>query len=448
MKRHLLPLFFLAACSSFQGARESSEHFLRVATYEPYKGLPIHEYRHKSNGLRVFIIPREESGAAAYVTSYDVGSRFEPTGKTGLAHLFEHMMFRGTENYPEPFKTLSLWGGDYNAYTSRDMTVYHELVPEKLLKDAIHFESERMRKLLITKNGFDTERGAVVSERKKSIDDSPFGRLFWELYQTAFDTHTYRYGPIGVQKDLDASSFEDALAFYKRFYAPNRANIAIAGSLDIGKTLKELDTHYGTFKKQDFEEPQIPAEKLDRPFRRKIVKLQTQQVIMADAVFGKTVKDNDGPAELLLCVMLAAGETSYLNYELVVKGIAASVSYECNPDRDVGLSTLFVEANPGVSLTKVETAYTKALKNFATWLTPERIESVKLYFLATELEALRSPMSLALKVATSTTLTGNPLYGFELIQKLRNLTRQDLLNQFESWKKRGRTRVFIEPSKS
>ncbi|MBP7843971.1 MAG: insulinase family protein [Proteobacteria bacterium] len=436
---------FLVSCSSLKEAKESSEHFNRVATYEPYPGLPIHEYRHKSNGLRVFLIPRENTGAIAYVTSYNVGSRFELEGKTGLAHLFEHMMFRGTESFPEPFKTLSLWGGEYNAFTSRDMTVYHEFVPDRLLPEVMKFESERMRKLLITKNGFDTERGAVVSERKKSVDDSPWGRLYWELYQLAYDKHSYKTGPIGWQKDLDAASFEDALSFYKRFYAPNRANISIAGSFDIPQVLEWLDEHYGSFESQTFEEPVIPVEKTVRSYRKKVINLTSQQVLMADAVFGLSASDPKAANDLFVCVMLATEETGFLNYELVEKGIAHSISSDCFPDHDPALATIFIEANPGVSIAKLENAYNAALKKFTAWLSPERIESAKLSFLAGEWEGLRSPMSLAKKVGTSTTLAGSPLYGFDIIQNLRKLQKQDIIDQFESWKKRGKTRVFIQP---
>jgi hypothetical protein len=191
--------------------------------------LKIHRYRSEKSGLELLLSPKPGIDVVAFVTAYKVGSRFEVNGRTGLAHLFEHMMFRGTEHYPVPFETLSSWGDRFNAFTTPDVTEYHELVPKKLFDEAARFESERMRKLLITPEGFDTERGAVVSERKMRTEDSPMGRLYWELNQLAYDRHPYKTGPIGWQEDLDATTFDDALAFYKRFYAPKSSRHFFGG---------------------------------------------------------------------------------------------------------------------------------------------------------------------------------------------------------------------------
>jgi len=164
-------LLAVAACSTARdegipqtgAAPERFRDFHKVATLEPVPGLLIHHYRNARSGLEVLISPKPGIGVAAVVTAYEVGSRFEVNGRTGLAHLFEHMMFRGTESFPKPFETLASWGGRFNAYTSPDATVYFELVPKTLFDDAVRFEAERMRKLSITKEGFDTERGAFCN---------------------------------------------------------------------------------------------------------------------------------------------------------------------------------------------------------------------------------------------------------------------------------------------
>jgi len=425
---------------------QQSGQFKLVKSHKAFEGLEVFEFHHLDNGLKVFLSPKKGSNSIAYVTGYDVGSRFEEKGRTGLAHLFEHMMFRGTETFPEPFKTLSEWGGQYNAYTSRDMTVYYQIVPNKLLNQVAQLESERMRKLLITKAGFNTERGAVVSERKKSVSDNPFGKLWWELYQLAFDKHSYKTGPIGWQKDLDATSFEDALLFYKRFYAPNRAIISIVGDFEINNALETLNKYYGAFKAQDVKIPNIPIEKTERPARRKVVSLKAEKVIMADARFSPSSSSPHAASELLLCVLLAGGDSGYLNYELVETGLAQSVSSSCYPSIETGLSSIFVVANPGKSIKEIEKAYDSSWKGFPDWLTDERIESIKLYFTLEQLSALRDPTNLAKDFVSSAILSrGDPLYSFKLMDAVKQLKRKDILDRLSQWKSIGKTRVFIQP---
>lgn len=421
------------------------ESFELKATLAPYEGLKVYRYAHKS-GLDVLLIPQPGSGAIAYVTAFNVGSRFEVKGRTGLAHLFEHMMFRGTESFPEPFKTLSSWGDRFNAYTSFDLTLYHELVPKSLLDDVAKFEAERMRKLLITREGFNTERGAVVSERKMRTEDSPGGRLFWELYQVAYDDHPYQTGPIGWQEDLDATSFEDALDFYNRFYAPNRATLALAGDFEVADALKVLQKHYGAFAAQPWTEPVVKQEKPRKDVRRKVIPMKAESVFMADTVFGPKHGDSWVGAESLLCFLVGDSTMGYLVGELVEKEIARSVSAHCGSSVDPGISGIFVTGNPGVSVAKLEKALDHAKHGFAKWLTPERVESAKLYYLAGQYGSMREPMGLAEDVASSAVTTGDPLYSFTFLEQVKQVKREDILKRWEEWGKGARTRLIIEPS--
>lgn len=436
-------LGILASCSSVP---KSSSSFEWVQTLKPVDGLVIHEYKHKSNGLHVYLMPGHAEDAVAFVTAFDVGSRDEDPGKTGLAHLFEHMMFRGTESYPDPFKTLASWGADYNAYTGQDQTVYYEYFPSSVLDDVIKFEAERMRHLLITPEIFNTERGAVVSERKLNTEDRPFGRLFWELYLAAFDQHTYKYTPIGRQADLDKMTFDQALDFYKKHYAPNYARIAIAGDFSISNALNLLDKNYGSFKAVELARTQPPAEKLIRTARRKVIKLKTENALIADAVFAPSIKSNTAAAELLYCIMLSNSDIGYLRYELIEKGLATAVGASCTPSKDPGLSFIYIQGNNGVSPQKLEAAYDKAVKGFANWLTDERLEKIKVYFMSSNWSSLRSPMHLAQDVATNSLLAGDPLYDFHFNEEIMKLTKKDILKRMQERQTLGHTRIVIQPS--
>jgi zinc protease len=443
----------LVSCASRRSGQaegrvpEVYKDFRWIATMEPLPGLRVHQYEHVKSGLKLLINNQAGSGVVAFVTAYDVGSRFETQGRTGLAHLFEHMMFRGTPSFPEPFKTLSGWGDQFNAWTNQDMTLYHELAPVELFPEVAKFEAERMRKLQLTETVFKTERGAVVSERKMRTEDSPFGRLYWEMNQLAFDKHPYRTGTIGWQEDLDRTSFQDALDFYKRFYAPNRATVVVVGDLSVEKVLKTIDAEYGSFESQPFQMPKLPQENLFRADRRLVLPMQAEAVYMGDAVFDGGLKSKNLAAESLLCTLLGNGSIGYLTYELVEKRIAKSVSASCADSVDPGLSGIFIVGNPGVKVAELEKKYNEALRGFPNWLDEKRLEGLKLYYMADQLETLREPMGIAEQLGIDITKTGDPVFGFAFLEQIRKVTLDDVHAAWKDWQRRSRTRVILEPAK-
>jgi len=451
----LLAFSWIVACSSSSVSTaertNSSEKatlatVLKEETLEPYPGLKI-DHVQFSNGLNAYIIPRKQNGTVGVVVGYEVGSRFEKVGRTGLAHLFEHMMFRGTESFPEPFQTLSEWSGhEFNAFTSDDQTVYHEMVPLKNFEDALKFESERMRKLLITPQGFNTERGAVVSERKMNYEDSPGGRLHFELYQTAFDKHPYKTTPIGWQDDIERASFEDALSFYHRNYAPNRASIAIIGDIKNDETKNLLLKYFGSFEEVPFKGLDTPKETLYRKNRKKTIKLKTQAVFLGDAAFAPTYNDKEAFAELFMCVLFADSTSGYLQHTLVEKGIARSVSASCSPSVDPGLSTITIVGVPKVSAATLEKKYEEAKKGFLAWAKNDRFENIKKYFEISQLESMRSPMDFATSIVSNAVTAKDPLYSFKLVEEVKRLKFEDIEKQFKTREKIGHTRILIIPA--
>jgi len=414
-------------------------------TFEPLPQLFIYRYTHAPSGLELLLSPKPGIQVVAYVTSYNVGSRYEKKNRTGLAHLFEHMMFRGTESFPQPFKTLSEWGDSFNAYTSFDLTLYHQIVPAKVMPEMIKFEAERMRKLKIDEAGFNTERGAVVSERKMRTEDSPFGRLHWELHMNSYDVHPYRVGPIGWQEDLNATTFQDALDFYKRFYAPNRAVISMVGDFEILETLKILDTHYGSFKRESWIEPKISQEAPRKSHRRKVITMKSESILIAESTLGKRMHDSGIYADSLFCYLIADDKIGYLHTELVESGIARNVNADCSPNMDRGLNTLYVVGNPQVSLKVLEEKYESALKGFAKWLTEDKVEKAKMYYLAGQWASLRSPGELAEQIARSSTTTGDPLFDFKFLAVAQKVKFEDVRSAFLAWQKSFKTRVIVVP---
>lgn len=448
----ILAVGVLGACASSPRtanteAPKDYKGFVLQKTYEPYPGLKVAQYEHTKSGMHVLLVPKPESEVIGYVTSYNVGSRFEQKGKTGLAHLFEHMMFRGTESFPQPFDTLSSWGNNFNAYTTRDMTVYYQVVPNEIIGQVAKFDAERMRKLLITPQGFQQERGAVVSERKMRTEDSPSGRMIWELYLLAFKEHPYRVGPIGFQKDLDAFSYEDALSFYQRFYAPNRAVISVVGGFEPKAMLDLLDKNYGEFERVDVKEPAKVVEAPITGLRKKTIHLKTEQPILADAIHGLTYEDPDVAAEMIMCVLLADSDIGYLGNTLMEKGIVQSVGASCSPGIEADLSFVSLTGTPKMTAAKLEKEYTKVLGGFEKWLNKDRVENLKLYFISSQLSSLREPDDLAQSLASSYTATGDPVRSIEFLKKIQKVTYEDVIRRFKLRMKSGKARILIQPSK-
>lgn len=450
-------LILLAACSSKPKGLESSFHAKDVPvhygnfdlkqSFEPSPGLKVYEYVHVPTGMKAYLAPKPEIGIVSVVTSYNVGSRFESKGRTGLAHLFEHMMFRGTVNFPNPFQLLSGWGNKFNAYTGQDLTLYYEIVPKEKYPEAMAFEAERMRKLSITKEGFNTERGAVVSERKMRTEDSPMGKLRWEMYQLAFDRHPYKYNPIGLQKDLDATTFEEAIAFYRRFYAPNRAVLSYVGDFKVSELLKELEKNYGSFTAEKWVEPVLPQEPLRKDARRRVVPMKVESVYLDQAYLGTTYQQKEGITDILMCTLLTDAKLGFLTYELVETGLARGVMGDCGPAVDRSLNEIIVIGNPGVNAAKLETAFDKARGKFLQWLTPERVEKAKLFYLVGQLDTLRDPANMAEEFARNATVAGDPLYGFEVIKKIQKVTFEEIKKRYQSWELNP-TRVILQPQVS
>jgi len=449
-------LVSLIGCSSSGGiaknsteiaaAPENYQGFSLTKTYEPLDGLKIFHYTHAKSGLEILLSPRLGSNVVAYVTAYNVGSRFEMPGRTGLAHLFEHMMFRGTENFQKPFQTLSGWGNSFNAYTSFDLTVYYQTVPKSVFAEMVGFEAERMRKLLITEEGYKQERGSVISERKMRTEDSPAGRLFWELYQNAFRVHPYQTPPIGWQEDLNATTFEDALNFYNRFYAPNRAVISLVGDFQVAEALELIHQNYGTFEKVAFQEPKIPQEPRRTQNIRKVIPMKTEAVILAHAIEGLSVHDDSVASDSLFCTLLTDSRIGYLNTELVEKNLARSVSANCSPNVDKGLSTLFVYANPGISIAAIEKAFDEAMKGFPKWISEERIIKAKMYYFAAQYSGMRDPDNLAETLARGMTLSSNPMHEFDFLKKAQDVSLKDVLSRYANWNQKKYVRLIAEPS--
>ena len=182
----------------------------------------------------------------AVAVNYNVGSRDERKGRTGFAHLFEHMMFKGSDNVGalEHPQLIFANGGSMNGTTNKDRTLYYEVLPANQLDLALFLEADRMRSLEITKANLDNQRNAVQEERRLGVDNQPYGKTFEVRDELAYENFAYEHSVIGSMEDLSAATVDDVAAFFKTYYAPNNAVLSIVGDVDAKVTLEKVRKYF------------------------------------------------------------------------------------------------------------------------------------------------------------------------------------------------------------
>jgi len=209
------------------------------------------------NGLRVVIAEDHFAPLYAICVSYKVGSRDERQGRTGFAHLFEHMMFKGSENVGTGELDFLIFtnGGNSNGTTNTDRTSYYEVLPKNQLDLGLYLEADRMHGLVITQENLENQRQAVKEERRQSVDNQAYGQTDERLEELIYDNFAYHHSVIGSMGDLDAASVDDVKQFFKTYYAPNNAVLALVGDLDTKETLAKVKKYFGDIPRQDPPQP-------------------------------------------------------------------------------------------------------------------------------------------------------------------------------------------------
>ena len=204
------------------------------------------------NGLRVILVPDHSAPVFGIDVCYNVGSRNERPGRTGFAHLFEHMMFEGSENVAkgEHFVLVFNNGGNMNGTTNEDRTTYFEELPKNQLDLGLFLESDRMRALNVTQTYLDNQRNAVQEERRQGIDNQPYGRAQLDVDNLSYDNFAYKHSTIGSMTDLNAASIDDVKDFFRIYYAPNNAVLALVGDFDPDEALAKIKKFFGAIPAQ------------------------------------------------------------------------------------------------------------------------------------------------------------------------------------------------------
>lgn len=328
-----------------------------VASAQMYKPLSFIEYT-LPNGLHVILRQDRTAPVVTTVLWYRVGSRYEDPARTGFAHFFEHLMFEGTDSIGrgEISKLVQQAGGDLNAFTTFDQTVYHMRVPSNALPMALWIESQRMRGLKIDTIGVETQRGVVKEERKMRYENSPYGMWNIKMFEHLFAGTPYSWTPIGASQHIDSAAIAEFKQFYDTYYVPNNAVLVISGDFDEPEVRRMVDVYFGF-------QPPGPMPRRDSvivpPLAGTIRDTIYDAKAQLPAVFigYRTVPEGhpDSYALQMLMDILANGESSRM-YRTLVDSAQVAVQASVFPYEleKVGAAILVGVAAPGRSIDTVE----------------------------------------------------------------------------------------------
>src|SRR5438105_14710821 len=236
-------------CNQPRAARFRSSGYVQKTFQVPHT--PIEQIA-LGNGLRLVLNEDHSVPVVSVAVYYNVGSRNEREGRTGFAHLFEHMMFQGSENVPKAahFQYIFNAGGTMNGTTSTERTNYFETLPANQLPLALWLESDRMRSLRVTQENLDNQRNAVQEEKRLNYDNRPYSNAFLRLNELIFKNHANAHSTIGSMEDLDAASVEDVREFFRIYYAPNNAVLVIVGDFDTQEARALVEKYFASIPRQ------------------------------------------------------------------------------------------------------------------------------------------------------------------------------------------------------
>jgi zinc protease len=387
------------------------------------------------NGLKVIMIPLESPGLVAYYSVVRTGSRDEvEPGKSGFAHFFEHMMFRGTKKYPGPVydSIVTSIGAKANAYTTDDYTAYHLNFAKEDLEKVIEIESDRFQNLSYEKPAFQTEAGAVYGEYRKSIT-SPFALLNEKIQDLAYDVHTYKHTTIGFEADIKAmpEQFEYSKSFFNRFYRPENVVIVVAGDINTKATMKLVTKYYGEWQK-GYQAPGITPEPPQTAERTAEITYPGKTLPIIDIAYKGDALDpnNMDFAAALLLGDLAFGETSDLYKKLVIQEQKVQSLGASTPmNRDLPLFEVYSMVKSMEDMDYVRDEVYKTLESFkSTPVDDKRVNDLKRRNKYSFLMGLDTPDHVAGGLARFVALTGGIEVVDQLYAQLNNVTPRDIVN--------------------
>ena len=383
------------------------------------------------NGLRVITVEDHSAPVVAISITYNVGSRNERKGRTGFAHLFEHMMFKGSENIGsgEHFLLVFNNGGTMNGTTNEDRTNYFEALPANQLDLALFLEADRMKSLAITKENLDNQRNAVQEERRLGVDNQAYGKSQERMQELVYDNFAYKHSVIGSMEDLSAATVDDVSEFFKMYYAPNNAVLVLVGDFKTEEALAKIRANFESIPRQ----PDPPAVDMTEP-AQKAERRDTLEDVLARAprvdIAHKAAQGNtpDFYALQVLSAVLQSGQSSRLYQELVKdKEMVTNVFGFMDEKRGIGAFYTSATLRPGTKTEDVEAAIYAELERLkkepiADW----ELQKAKNTTRRNLINSLQSSLSRAITIGQYTTYYNDPGLINSRLDKVAAVTKEDV----------------------
>jgi zinc protease len=382
------------------------------------------------NGLKVLLLKESRAPIISLQLWYRVGSRNENLGKTGISHLTEHLMFKGTAKYAPKFfsREVQKVGGSDNAFTSRNYTAYFENGPKDQLRHWLEMEADRMRGVNVDDKGFTTEKQVVIEERRLRTEDDPVDFMQEATLAAAFEAHPYQWPVIGWLHDVESISLEDFRNYYHRYYLPNNCTIVLVGDFDAAQALKDIEETFGQLPPGP-EPPKVTAkEPKQYGERRVLVHREAQFPALLLAYHVPNWQDPDAYPLELLSRILSQGRSSRLYQNLVYKqklALAAGSDYDLDTT-DPFLFMLYGQPMPGKTVAQLEAALEAEVKKLQQDLVDEaELTKAKNQVSAHFYMAMDSLFYRGMVLGRTETVARWTLLK-EFIPKIQQVTREDV----------------------
>lgn len=381
------------------------------------------------NGLRVIVHNDSSTPIVAMNILYDVGARDEDPDKTGFAHLFEHLMFGGSENIPKYDEPLEKAGGENNAFTNNDITNYYLTIPKQNLELAFWLESDRMLNLAFSEKSLEVQKNVVVEEFKQSYLNQPYGDVWLLLRPLAYKVHPYQWATIGKEiSHIENATMQDVKAFYRRFYNPNNAILTVAGDIELKEIEKLAQKWFGSIESFPKYHRNLPPEPVQLEQRH----LRVERDVPFDSIYKAyhmcKRTDKDYYTTDLISDILSNGNSSRLHTKLVKeKRLFSKINAYISGDIDNGLFIFTGKLVSGVSMEEAEAALNDEIDNIKSHeINSNELEKVKNKIESTvefsEVNVLDKAMNLAYFE-----LIGDVALINKEISKYNNVSKQNIM---------------------
>ena len=405
------------------------------------------EFKHSSlpNGLEIYTAEDHSAPIVAVQVWYHVGSKDDPNGRSGFAHLFEHMMFKGNEHMsPDTFDNLTEnIGGENNAYTADDVTVYHETVPSNYLNPILWAEAERMSALALTDANFASERDVVKEEYRQRIRANPYGEFYFNIEKKSFAVHPYKRPGIGSIEELDASKLPEVKAFHSMFYRPDNATLVVVGDFNPEELQAWVKKYFEAIPKPSAKIPRVTVKEPPRKADKRETTYSPRAPLPAVAItyLAPSIRGDDSPALSLAAEILAGGDSSRLYEKMVYEQqVVQSVSCDADLREDLGLLVFRLILASGKTIAQAEDSLNKEIDDvLKNGVTEAELEKAKNRFLTGKFEERETVNGKASALGQAIVMYGDPNRVNTDLAKLQAVTVQQIkeaMNRYIAGKKK------------